>query len=144
MTSIDGLGVSAGRVVGPLVHMPGSIAEPPSEASLADGTSPEPEAQRIEEAAEAVAAALRETAEQASGDAQSVLEATAMMAADPTLVEAAQTKVREGGASAPRAVWDAAEEVSAQLADLGGYMAERARSAMYPPRSATCVTSATG
>src|SRR5690625_2442732 len=49
------------------------------------------------------------------------------MAADPTLVTAAQAKVREERKTPALAVWEAADAVAEQLTALGGYMAERAR-----------------
>ncbi|MDD9204924.1 phosphoenolpyruvate-utilizing N-terminal domain-containing protein, partial [Georgenia sp. 10Sc9-8] len=51
----------------------------------------------------------------------------AQMATDPTLVKTAQDAVRSQRLAPAPAVWAAAEDVAAQLAGLGGYMAERAR-----------------
>ncbi len=59
--------------------------------------------------------------------ARDVLEATALMAADPTLLAEAGRRVTEKRAAPARAVWDAAEVVRAQLLALGGFLAERAR-----------------
>ncbi len=126
MAEIVGVGVSPGRAVGPLVHMPEPVAEPPADAGLPAGTDPDTEAARIATAAEAVKVDLDARAARATGDSAAVLEATALMAADPTLVQAAQAKVANGTA-AERAVWEAADEVAATLTSLGGYMAERAR-----------------
>lgn len=106
--------------------MPDAVAEPPEDAKQAPEADPDDESARIAAAAHAVKSDLEARAAQASGDAAAVLEATALMAADPTLVQAAQTKVAAGTA-AERAVWEAAVEVAATLASLGGYMAERAR-----------------
>ncbi|HEX5996906.1 MAG TPA: phosphoenolpyruvate--protein phosphotransferase [Jiangellales bacterium] len=126
MSEITGVGVSPGRAAGPLIHMPDPVAEPAEDAEPAPGADPEEESGRIAAAAEAVRSDLEARAAKASGDAAAVLEATALMAADPTLVQAAQAKVA-AGAVAERAVWDAADEVAAMLAGLGGYLAERAR-----------------
>ncbi len=56
-----------------------------------------------------------------------MLEATAMMAADPTLVSSAAGKVVDQGLPPERAIWDAAADVAGMLESLGGYMAERVR-----------------
>ncbi|WP_430298489.1 putative PEP-binding protein, partial [Sinomonas sp. B1-1] len=62
--------------------------------------------------------------------ARGVLEATALMAADPMLVKGAVKLLdpsSDGGArSAERAVWESGAAVAAKLESLGGYMAERA------------------
>lgn len=126
MTDIAGVGVSPGRAVGPLLRMADPVTEPPPGARLADGADPAAESQRIAEAADQVKADLELRAAAATGDARDVLEATALMAADPALVQAAQQKVA-AGLAAERAVWDAADEVAASLVALGGYLAERAR-----------------
>jgi phosphotransferase system enzyme I (PtsI) len=123
---ITGVGVSPGRAAAPLVHMPAPVNEPSADARLDAGADIEAESARIAAASEAVKIDLEARAAQASGDGAAVLEATALMAADPTLVQAAQTKVATG-ITPERAVWEAAEEVAATLAAIGGYMAERAR-----------------
>ncbi len=126
MEQFTGVGVSPGRTVGPVVRMPDPIAEPASSAPL-----PEDErataAARVSEAAAAVKADLEMRAAAAVGEGKALLEATALMAADPTLVSAAAAKVTSAGTAPERAVWEAADEVAAMLATLGGYMAERAR-----------------
>lgn len=126
MAPITGVGVSPGRAVGPVVRMPDPVTEPGAESRLAAGADPAAEAERISAAADEVRADLEARAAQAQGDGKDVLEATALMAADPTLVGAAQKRVKEG-LSPSRAVWEAADEVATMLAGLGGYMAERAR-----------------
>jgi len=123
---ITGVGVSPGRAVGPLVRMPDPVTEPSRDSRLVEGADAEAEAERIVAAAARVRDELDARAARAHGDGKAVLEATALMAADPTLVGAAQQKVAAGLTSA-RAVWEAADEVAAMLTSLGGYMAERAR-----------------
>ncbi len=58
-------------------------------------------------------------------ESQAILQATAQMAADPSLRKGAMKRVQEQGLSAERAVWDAAAEITAKLAALGDYMVER-------------------
>lgn len=100
-------------------------AEPAAGSAPLPADEREHAAARLAEAAAGVAADLDRRAEAAAGEARDVLEATALMAADPTLLADAQRRVREAGTSADRAVWEAAEGVVATLTALGGYMAER-------------------
>ncbi len=102
------------------------VSEPERGAAIAEDEPRELEASRITEAAAAVKADLEARAARASGDAKAVLEATAQMAADPTLTTSAEQLVRGQGFSAERAVWEAGDQVRAMLESLGGYMAERA------------------
>jgi len=120
-----GVGVSAGRVIGHVRRMPEPILAPADGAPLPQGVSPEEETQRLAEASKAVATGLKERAALATGDAQAVLKATALMASDRSLIESA-TKLVAGGTCAESAIWEAADAVATQLTALGGYMAERA------------------
>jgi phosphotransferase system enzyme I (PtsI) len=125
MQNFPGVGVSPGRIVGIIRQMPLPLAEPPTGEKLASGTSADDAAQALRTAAKAVQSQLRERAAGAGADAKAVLEATALMATDPMLIKAS-VKLITAGASAERAVWEAAEAVAAMLVNLGGYMAERA------------------
>ncbi|WP_250259185.1 phosphoenolpyruvate--protein phosphotransferase [Dermabacter sp. Marseille-Q3180] len=126
MTTYRGVAVSAGRVIDPVKVMAPPVSEPERGAAIAEDEPRELEASRITEAAAAVKADLEARAARASGDAKAVLEATAQMAADPTLTTSAEQLVRGQGFSAERAVWEAGDQVRAMLESLGGYMAERA------------------
>lgn len=126
-SEISGIGVSPGRVAGPVVRMPDPIGEPPAGARLDDAEPIDAAIARIEHAGETVRAGLDAAAGRASGQGKEVLEATALMAADPTLLKSAGALVRSSRATAERAVWDAAGQVAEQLTAIGGYMAERAR-----------------
>lgn len=125
MTTFRGVAVSAGRVIDPVKVMTPPVAEPQRGEAIAEGEAREKEASRIAEAAAAVRADLEARAERASGDGRAVLEATAQMAADPTLTTSAEQLVRTAGMSAERAVWEAGDQVATMLKGLGGYMAER-------------------
>ncbi|NVM99427.1 phosphoenolpyruvate--protein phosphotransferase [Arthrobacter sp. SDTb3-6] len=125
MQNFPGVGVSPGRIVGPVRQMPRPLSEPPAGEKRAPGTTADGAAATLQAAAKAVQAELRGRAAGAAGDAKAVLEATALMAADPMLLKAA-VKLINAGTSAERAVWEAADGVAAMLAGLGGYMAERA------------------
>ena len=121
----SGVGVSAGRVIGPVRRMPEPIAAPADGAPLPAGASVESESARLAEATAAVAAGLKARAASATGDAAAVLKATALMASDRTLLKSA-TKLVASGTCAESAIWEAADAVATQLGALGGYMAERA------------------
>ncbi|WP_113716512.1 putative PEP-binding protein [Arthrobacter dokdonensis] len=129
MQSYVGVGVTPGRVVGPVRLMPPALSEPPAGERLPapDGTGTPPEeaaAAALKAAAAQVKAELAGRASRASGDGKAVLEATAQMAGDPMLIKAA-VKLINAGSSAQRAIWDAGNDVAAMLISLGGYMAER-------------------
>ncbi|MHA7154518.1 phosphoenolpyruvate--protein phosphotransferase [Arthrobacter sp. TMN-50] len=124
MMKLTGVGVSPGRVIGPVLQMPSSVTEPPSDERWGKDTNAGAETARLKTASTAVQAELKRRAEAAPKDASAVLEATAMMAADPMLLKSA-TKLIMAGTSAERSVWEAGSAVADMLRGLGGYMAER-------------------
>lgn len=126
MTKYQGVAVSAGRVIDPVKVMAPPVSEPQPEAEIPAGSEREAQSARIAPAAANVKAELEKRAALAHGDGKAVLEATAQMAADPTLVSSAQNLVLNEGLSAERAVWLAGDQVAQMLEGLGGYMAERA------------------
>ncbi|ALE93334.1 phosphoenolpyruvate-protein phosphotransferase [Arthrobacter alpinus] len=125
MQSFPGVGVSPGRITGTIRQMPKPLAEPRAGEKLAPGTDAATAAAHLQAAAKNVQAELAGRAAAARADAKAVLEATALMAVDPMLLKSA-VKLINGGTSAERAVWEAADAVAAMLVNLGGYMAERA------------------
>ncbi|MBE1466556.1 phosphotransferase system enzyme I (PtsI) [Kibdelosporangium phytohabitans] len=90
-------------------------------------TDPAAEAGLVAPAANRVAAGLNARAQAASGEAKQLLETTAMMAADPTLVTQAEQLVTTKQLPAARAVYEAAAGFADALRAAGGYMAERVR-----------------
>ncbi|WP_251840246.1 phosphoenolpyruvate--protein phosphotransferase [Oceanitalea stevensii] len=126
-TNVRGIGVSPGRAAGPVAQLAGAVPAPSPHERLAAGDDVEAAAASVAEHAAAVAEGLSTAAESAEGEAAEILATTAQMAADPTLVQSAQAKVREEGKAPALAVWEAADAVAEQLSALGGYMAERAR-----------------
>jgi len=121
----SGVGVSAGRVIGTVRRMPDAIQAPADGAPLPAGATIDSETARLAQATQAVAAQLKARAALATGDAQAVLKATALMASDKSLLKSA-TKLVAPGTCAESALWEAADAVATQLSALGGYMAERA------------------
>ncbi|MGA6162971.1 phosphoenolpyruvate--protein phosphotransferase [Amycolatopsis magusensis] len=122
--SLSGVAVSPGRASGPVVRVAEPLGAPPSAPAPPD---PAAEAARIEPAAQLVAARLEKQAETATGEAATILQTTAAMAADPTLVSQAENLVKTERLPAARAVHQAAEGFAEMLAAAGGYMAERVR-----------------
>lgn len=134
-----GVGVAPGRVLGLVLQMPKPVQEPaaplqgaaggPSTVGGPSDVGVEP-GQRIKDAAKAVQAELRARAAASGGEAKEVLEATALMAADPMLIKSAikllAPDVPGGARTAERAVWEAGGTVAETLKGLGGYMAARA------------------
>ena len=126
MAQYTGVAVSPGRVIGTIREMAPPVAEPSAEEVLPEGADRGAESERIPAAASAVQATLTRLAERATGDGRNILQATAQMAADPSLTQTAQGFVVSGGKTAERAVWEAGDQVASMLEGLGGYMAERA------------------
>ena len=125
-TPYQGVGVSAGVALAPALHIGEALGEPDGGARVAEPDRPAAAA-RLRAAMAAVSAALRARAARAHGDPAAVLEATALMAADPALEAAAVERIHVHGESPERAVWEAAGHVAAVLAEAGGYLGERAR-----------------
>ena len=130
MKELRGIGVASGRTVGPVAAMPPPVGEPAEGGELSEGSDREAAVVLLDSSSSTVGAELSaraQTARQAGrDDAAEVLEATAMMALDATLLGDAKARIGQG--SRPeRAVWDAAQHVAEQLSSLGGYMAERVR-----------------
>ncbi|RFA07675.1 phosphoenolpyruvate--protein phosphotransferase [Subtercola boreus] len=119
---LNGVGVGRSVAVGPTLRMPEPLAEPVDEVS----TEPQPEAfARVQAALAAVSADLEARGEKAGGQAQDVLNAQSLMAADPTIVEDIETRLGDGR-TAERAVFEAYAGFRDLLVQMGGYMAERA------------------
>ncbi|WP_336645300.1 phosphoenolpyruvate--protein phosphotransferase [Microbacterium sp. USHLN186] len=122
---LHGRGVSAGRAAGPIVHLRARSVEPAAgEAVLADSRAAE--AARIGDAAGTVAEEFRRQARDADGETRDILEAAALMAADPELQDDAAQRVTSDGVSAARAVYEASASSIHALEALGGRAAERA------------------
>jgi phosphotransferase system enzyme I (PtsI) len=120
---MKGIGVSTGHAAGPVALM-GQRPRLPVERPVV--TDPGAEAEAAVGALAATAEELdrRAAATAVPGSAQ-VLEATAMIARDPSLEEAIRAATADGEPAA-WAVARAIDEFKGMLAELGGYMAERA------------------
>jgi phosphotransferase system enzyme I (PtsI) len=123
--AITGVGLSPGRASGVVITMAEPVPEPPSGGRLDDDASAEDAAALIATAAAQACDDLTAAAARATGAGAEILATTAMMAADPTLVSAAQRLVRQDRIDPARALWQAATTVIDQLASLGGYLAAR-------------------
>ena len=119
------LGVSAGRIVGPVHRLTEPMTAPPAHARVV-GASVDVEIQRLEAALKAVIVGYLERAAQGNALAAEILRATAVLAEDPTLLEAAVRLVRNRGLDAAGAFWQATGGVAQSMTDAGGMVAERA------------------
>lgn len=119
------LGVSAGRVVGPIVVMTHEVAEPDAQARL-DADDRGPARDRLRRAMLVVARTMHDQADRLGGQRREVLAATAAIAADPALHAAAEGLVRDEGLTPERAVWVELGRTAAQYREAGGRFAERA------------------
>lgn len=122
MTELRGVGIGLGVAQGPVARM-AEPAPPPSDAPST--LSVDDEKARVTDAVAAVARELEARGAQAGGAAQEVLEAQAMMAEDPTLVDEVGTRLAQGR-TGEFAVFDAFASFREQLTALGGYLGERA------------------
>ncbi len=118
---LSGIGVSAGVAVGPLVVVSAPPSPPADEAPTTDAAAA---ATTVRDTLAAVAAGLTARAVTADAHAKPILEAGAMMAADPGLMMGIEGQLQKGK-GLTNAVAAAVEEYCAMFESLGGYMAER-------------------
>ncbi len=119
---LSGVGVGRGVAVGPILRMPDPLPEPVDSPRDDDAAS---EVATVEAALATVATELNERGSKAGGAARDVLEAAALMAQDPTLVDDVKARI-EGGKTGERAVFEAFAAFQDILIGMGGLMAERA------------------
>ncbi|SEB39752.1 phosphoenolpyruvate--protein phosphotransferase [Paramicrobacterium humi] len=117
-----GTGIGQGVAIGQTIRMPDPLPEPRDERS-SRGT--DEESARAAASMAAVARELEKRGASAGGTAKDVLEAQAMMAEDPSLVELVTAGISDGK-TAERAVFEAFASFRDQLAAMGGYLGERA------------------
>lgn len=122
MSKLSGIGVGRGIAVGPVLRMPEPLAEPLDSQRTANV---EEEILRAQQALEHTCEWLRERAALAGDEARAVLEAQALMAADPSVTKIVVSRIRDGK-TAERAIFEAFGEFQRQLQGLGGYAGERA------------------
>ncbi|MFC4243458.1 phosphoenolpyruvate--protein phosphotransferase [Gryllotalpicola reticulitermitis] len=118
---ISGIGIGRGIAVGAVLRMAEPIAAPADLPRAADASS---EASRAHSALRATADDLSARAVMAGGEARDVLEAQALIAADPSVAVEIDERI-EAGQCAERAVFDAFGSYRRTLEGLGGYLAER-------------------
>lgn len=128
-----GVSVSSGRVVASVKKMTEPLAPPQAHEFFGAASTAESESAKLTQASTDVAEDLTRAADAATPEAKAILEATALMAKDPSLRKAAIKKIQTG-VSAEAALWYSAEEIAAMLTAHGGYMAERVRD-VYDVRS---------
>lgn len=119
---LHGVGVGRSIAVGPILRMPDPLPEPVAGPHGGDAAA---ELATVHTSLAAVAAELTAKGEKAGGEAQAVLEAAAMMAQDPTLIDDVKARI-DSGTSGERAVFEAFAAFQEILTGMGGYMAERA------------------
>ena len=124
---LAGLGVGSAAAAGPVARMAQRPPEP--SASAKPSGDAEHEADRAHAALRAVAAELLRRAaiardELGRADAADILEAQALMAEDPSLVDGIGTRTL-AGLTAERAIFETFDEYRKLLAAAGGYLADR-------------------
>ncbi|RZT58342.1 phosphotransferase system enzyme I (PtsI) [Microcella alkaliphila] len=119
------IGVSSGRVVGPAVVLRRTVREPSASDRVPEDAR-DGAVSLLREASIRVAERYRERAASVTGQRRTVLEATADMATDPTLVGGVEALIRDGGLTPTRAAWQVSAELAEQYRAAGGLIAERA------------------
>ncbi|MBC7725688.1 MAG: phosphoenolpyruvate--protein phosphotransferase [Burkholderiaceae bacterium] len=119
---LKGTGVGRGIAIGPILRMPDPLPDPEPGSHAGDAAA---ELALVRTALAQVSTDLDARAVAAGGEAQAVLEAAALMAADPSLAEDIERRIATG-TSGERAVFEAFGAFEEMLTALGGYMAERA------------------
>ncbi|MFS2031792.1 PEP-utilizing enzyme, partial [Curtobacterium sp. CT11-45] len=122
MSELLGTGVGRGVAHGPVLRMADPLGEPSKDALTGSADDAK---QAVAAAIAAVAEDLNKRGQLAGGDAQAVLEAQALMAQDPTLLDDVHARI-DGGTNAERAVFEAFGQFRDLLVSMGGYMGERA------------------
>jgi phosphotransferase system enzyme I (PtsI) len=118
---LHGIGVSGGTAVGPALLVGAPPQVPPGEPA---STDPEADWSRIDAALQAVADGLEKRASAVGGAGADILNATALMARDPSLGKAIRSALA-GGRGAAGAVQAAVDDIAAMFDSAGGYLAER-------------------
>ncbi|EPR75337.1 Phosphoenolpyruvate-protein phosphotransferase of PTS system [Leifsonia rubra CMS 76R] len=119
---LQGVGVGRSVAIGKVVRMPDPLPEPKDARHSGDAAA---EKAAAAAALTFVAADLRARAEKADAEATEVLNATALMAEDPSVLDSVN-EIVDGGKTAERAVFEAFGQFREMLISLGGMMAERA------------------
>lgn len=122
MPELHGVGVGRGTATGPVLRMSDPLGEPDATPLQGDASAAKA---AVGEALAAVAADLAKRGAAAGGDAQAVLEAQALMAQDPSILDDVNAQI-DKGTNAERAVFTAYKSFQDILAGMGGYMGERA------------------
>ncbi len=112
---LTGVAASAGVAVGAAHHLRGALAPPP------DRSADDREAQRLQEAIDAARRAIqrdRDTVSARAGQSEAaIFDAHLVLLDDDALLEPAQHAI-ESGATAERALYDAAQEVAARYREF--------------------------
>jgi phosphoenolpyruvate-protein phosphotransferase/dihydroxyacetone kinase phosphotransfer subunit len=121
--TLQPLGVSPGRVVGPAVRMPDPIVEPDPTLRITEAERPAA-VTRLTNAAAEVAEQFRGRSRSA-GTVGQLLKATAAIATDPELLADASLRVQEHGLTPERAMWETLGEAAESLRAAGPRQALR-------------------
>ncbi len=117
------MGVSPGRVVGPVMRRIDQLTEPDPSIRLPEADR-SAAVERLADAAAQVAIELRDRST-AAGTVGELMEATALIATDPDLIADASARVREQGLTPERAVWETIEVVADSIGTAGARQALR-------------------
>lgn len=118
------IGVSSGRIVGPIVQLRQPISEPDVKIVLELGER-KIAVQQLKLAVAQVADWFKLQSARMEGSAKDIMQATSLMATDPALVNVACEVIINGGLTPARAIWEATESIISAFSIQGGLLAER-------------------
>ena len=118
------IGVSSGRIVGPVVQLRQPISEPDVKIVLELGER-KIAVQQLKLAVAQVADWFKLQSARMEGSAKDIMQATSLMATDPALVNVACEVIINGGLTPARAIWEATESIISAFSIQGGLLAER-------------------
>jgi phosphotransferase system enzyme I (PtsI) len=118
------IGVSSGRIVGPVVQLRQPISEPDVKIVLELGER-KIAVQQLKLAVAQVADWFKLQSARMEGSAKDIMQATSLIATDPALVNAACEAIINGGLTPARAIWEATESIISAFSIQGGLLAER-------------------
>ncbi|MER3387000.1 phosphoenolpyruvate--protein phosphotransferase [Microcella pacifica] len=119
------LGVSPGRVIGPVAVRRGARPVAPSTAERLPAAARPEAVERLERATAHVAETLRASGEHLEGQRREVLLATAVLAADEAVAAAAAAGIRDDGLTPEAVVWRELTRTAERYREAGGRFAER-------------------
>ncbi len=118
------IGVSPGRVVGPVLQLLHPISEPDVQVVL-ELSDRKAAVQHLMLAVAQVADWFKLQSARLEGSAREIMQATSVITTDPALIKVACEAIINCGLTPERAIWEATEDIVAEFSVQGGLLSER-------------------